>query len=167
MATFYESITPEQQALIEQARVFFVATAAPDLSKGPDDSGAINMSPKGSNLLQVIGPSQIAYLDYAGSGNETARHIQMGSPITLMVCSFDENAAIVRLYGRAAIEPVETSSLGARLLAVAPPEAQRPLKIRQVINVHIEKTMTSCGYGVPIMSYGEDRSKHERGRRYK
>jgi hypothetical protein len=36
-----------------------------------------------------------------------------------------------------------------------------------VIEVEIEKTMTSCGYGVPIMSFVRDRGTAERGRRYK
>lgn len=167
MATFFDHITLEQATLIAHAPVFFVATADPAGASGVDGAGPINLSPKGSNRLHVIDPQRVAYLDYSGSGNETARHIAMGSPITLMVCSFDSEAAIVRLYGRATISPLEQSALAERLIAAAPPESERPLKLRQIIEVRVEGTMTSCGYGVPIMSFSEQRSKAQRGHRYK
>ena len=168
MATFFDHITAEQAALIANARVFFVATADPALAASGDGAGPVNLSPKGSNLLHVIDERRVAYLDYSGSGNETARHLLAGGPITLMVCSFDaSDAAIVRLYGRASVEPLDASPLAARLLSAAPPESARPLKFRQVIDVTIERTMTSCGYGVPVMIHADDRSKAQRGRRYK
>jgi hypothetical protein len=52
-------------------------------------------------------------------------------------------------------------------MAAAPAEEDRPLKLRQIIDVHVERTMTSCGYGVPLMHFEESRSKAQRGRRYK
>ena len=104
MATYYPSITDEQADLIQQAPLFFVATAAPTPEATSDNVGPINLSPKGGVPLHILDPHRVAYLDYAGSGDETARHTLAGSPITIMVCSFDaENAAIIRLYGRATI----------------------------------------------------------------
>src|SRR5512136_1816908 len=98
MATYHSSVTPEQAALIRSAPLFFVASADPSLAKGPGDIGPVNLSPKGGVRLQIISPKRVAYLDYPGSGNETARHAAAGGPITIMVCSFDEgDAAIVRL----------------------------------------------------------------------
>jgi hypothetical protein len=167
MATFYDHITQEQATLIAGAQVFFVATAAPDFAEGADGAGPINLSPKGSHLPQVLSPTRIAYIDYSGSGNETARHIGLGSPITLMLCSFDADAAIVRLYGRAEIRPLDGAPEFAALLAAAPPEKDQPLKTRQIIDVHVTRTMTSCGYGVPLMHFSEDRAKTQRGRRFK
>jgi hypothetical protein len=38
---------------------------------------------------------------------------------------------------------------------------------RQVIEVAVENTMTSCGYGVPIMKLVRQRRTVDRGRRYK
>ena len=38
---------------------------------------------------------------------------------------------------------------------------------RQVIEVEIDNTMTSCGYGVPVMQLVRDRRVADRGRRYK
>ena len=39
--------------------------------------------------------------------------------------------------------------------------------IRQVIVLDVESTMTSCGYGVPVMEFVRHRGPEGRGRRYK
>lgn len=166
MATFYPSITDEQAALISSAAVFFVATADPNLEAGPNGAGPVNVSPRGGTSLHILSANRIAFLDYAGSGNETARHSLAGGPITVMVCSFDgEDAAVVRLYGKARITALADSPLADRLLEHPAEEIKLPM--RQVIEVEIESTMTSCGYGVPVMSFVRDRSVADRGRRYK
>ena len=51
MATYYPAITDEQAALIKSAPMFFVATADPQLAKGPHGVGAVNLSPKGDSLF--------------------------------------------------------------------------------------------------------------------
>jgi Pyridoxamine 5'-phosphate oxidase len=166
LATYYSSITPEQAALIKHAPLFFVATAAPDFRATSDQVGPVNLSPKGGVPLHVIDDHRVAYLDYAGSGNETAEHLGAGSPITLMVCSFEEDsAAIVRLYGTARVVPIEHSEVAPLLLAHAAQELK--LAMRQVIDVTVEKTGTSCGYGVPVMDFVRERGTRDRSRRYK
>ena len=166
MARSNTSITDEQAALIESSPLFFVATADPGLASGPDAIGPVNLSPKGGTPLHVLGPNRVAYLDYRGSGNETARHTNAGGPITVMVCSFEEeNAAIVRLYGTASATPLEQSPL-ASLLAEQP-AAELKLTERQVIEVEVDRTVTSCGFGVPVMSFVRERTVDDRGRRYK
>jgi hypothetical protein len=83
-----------------------------------------------------------------------------------MVCSFDEdNAAIVRLYGTARVTPLEGSPLADVLLER--PAAELKLPERQVIEIDVDRTLTSCGYGVPIMSFARERTVANRGRRYK
>ena len=73
----------------------------------------------GASTLHILGPNRVAYLDYRGSGNETARHCTAGGPITVMVCSFDEgDAAIVRLFGKARATPFESSPLAPLLRPV-------------------------------------------------
>src|SRR2546421_6954439 len=145
MATYHASITDEQAALIRGATMFFVASADPQLASGPNEVGPVNVSPKGGVPLHILGPNRVAYLDYRGSGNETARHCAAGGPITLMVCSFEEgDAAIVRLFGRAHATPVSDSPIAQLLLEQ--PAAKLKGSARQVIEVEIDKTMTSCGY---------------------
>jgi hypothetical protein len=166
MATYHPSITDEQEALIHGATMFFVASADPQLACGPDNVGPVNVSPKGGVSLHILGPNRVAYLDYRGSGNETARHCAAGGPITVMVCSFEEeNAAIVRLFGRARVTSLAESPLAELLLER--PAAELKGSPRQVIEVEIEHTMTSCGYGVPVLKLVRQRRTVDRGRRYK
>jgi len=166
MATYHPSITDEQAALIRSAAMFFVASADPQLANGPNEVGPVNVSPKGGVSLHILGPNRVAYLDYRGSGSETARHCAAGGPITVMVCSFEEDAAaIVRLFGRARATPLDGSPLAQLLLQH--PAAELKGAARQVIVVEIEQTMTSCGYGVPVMKLVRERRIADRGRRYK
>jgi hypothetical protein len=165
MATYHPSITDEQAALIRNATMFFVASADPQLAGG-DGTGPVNVSPKGGVPLHILGPNRVAYLDYRGSGNETARHCAAGGPVTVMICSFEEeDAAIVRLFGRATATPLAESPL-ATVLRRTEMEAMKGAP-RQVIEVEIESTMTSCGFGVPVMKLVRQRRVADRGRRYK
>lgn len=166
MADYFDSITDKQADLIRQAPVFFVATADPELAPGDHNVGPVNVSPKGGVPLHVLDDHRIAYLDYTGSGNETARHSTAGGPITVMVCSFDqEDAAVVRLYGHATVTPLAESPLAGQLLA--DPADEIALPERQAIVVEVESTVTSCGYGVPMMTFDAQRTVRNRGRRYK
>ena len=165
MATSYTRITDEQAEMIRSAPVFFVGSA--DFGGGKDgEIDAVNVSPKGGVPLHIISPNRVAYLDYTGSGNETARHSDAGSPVTVMVCAFEEeNAGIVRLYGRARAMPVEDSPLAELVLERQADDIALPM--RQVIDIQVEKTSTSCGYGVPIMTFERERTVGDRGRLYK
>jgi hypothetical protein len=166
MATYHPSITDEQAALIRNARLFFVASADAHLAAGPNDVGPVNVSPKGGLPLHILGPNRVAYLDYRGSGNETARHSAAGGPITVMICSFEAgDAAIVRLFGKACVTPLADSPLADLMLQH--PAQELTGSARQVIEVEVEKTMTSCGYGAPVMHFVRDRRVVDRGRRYK
>ena len=83
-----------------------------------------------------------------------------------MVCSFEDgDAGIVRLYGHARIAELDDSPLARQMLET--PAQELTYKPRQVIEVNIEKTQTSCGYGVPIMALLRERRVADRGRKYK
>ncbi|HEX5369514.1 MAG TPA: pyridoxamine 5'-phosphate oxidase family protein [Dehalococcoidia bacterium] len=166
MATYHNCITDEQADLIRNSQIFFVASVAPDLSKGAQGQGPVNLSPKGGTPLHVIDANRVAYIDYTGSGNETARHSLAGGPVTLMVMSMDgEDAAVVRLFGHARLTPVEESPLSELLVGSTADGIELP--VRQAIDVTIESTVTSCGYGVPVFDFVSQRVRAERGRRYK
>lgn len=166
MAKWYDHIIDEQADLIKSAPLFFVATADPDPTSRPADTSNVNVSPKGGSSLHILDANHVAYLDYTGSGNETARHSIAGGPITVMVCSFDEeNAAIVRLYGTATVTPLEDSPIADQLLGASAEDIA--LAARQVVDIIIERTQTSCGYGVPVMTLQRERTVSDRGKRYK
>ena len=149
MADWYDHIDDERRAFIERQHLFFVATAPTQ----PDD-GYANLSPKGRNLLRVLDPKLVGYLDYPGSGNETARHTGDGGPITIMLTSFDATAGTLRLYGRGRAVDLDHSDL--RRHRDAFKDDLHPY-VRQAIFVDVEKVQTSCGYSIPRMSYVSER----------
>jgi len=163
--SYHDELTDNQIRLIESSRVFFVGSTDPTLESGPERIGPLNLSPKGGLKLHIIDRTTVAFLDFGGSGDETARHAGLGGPVTVMVCSFEKDeAAIVRLYGKASTKPVSESPLAIRLLEeIDGPPLMRP---RQIIEVNIFRTQTSCGYGVPVMEFVRDRVKEDRGRNY-
>jgi hypothetical protein len=105
----------------------------------------------------------VAYLDYPGSGNETARHAAAGGPITIMVCAFDaDNAAIVRLLARH-MSLVRQIAAGRRTRAESTRNQKAP---RQVIEIEIEQTMTSAAMALPVMTFVQrDGDRSNRGRK--
>ena len=89
-----------------------------------------------------------------------------GGPITLMVMSMTgDDAAIVRLFGHATVGPAEESPLADIVLGAKADNIELP--IRQVVDVAVESTQTSCGYGVPVFEFVKQRVRSERGRRFK
>ena len=165
MSKFFDRITAEQAELLRTAPLFFIASAGPGLSEGPQGEGAVNVSPKGAASLHVISDRRVAYLDMPGSGNETARHAIAGGPVTLMVCAFDaDEAAIVRLYGHARVMSLEQCPYAETLLST---RSDPMSAVRQVVEFDVERTMTSCGYGVPVMTLARARRREDRGQRYK
>lgn len=154
MATWHDSIDETLKTFIERQHMFFVATAPAD-----GEGGYPNLSPKGRTLLRVLGPNLVGYVDYPGSGNETAKHIRQGSRVTLMFCSFERETGVVRLFGQG------------RVVRVGDPEMERYREtfasdfhpyVRQMFLVEVEKAQRSCGYGVPLMEFTRDRETMDR-----
>ncbi len=154
MADWFDAIDEERRAQIEGQPLFFVATA-------PSDPGAgfANLSPKGRSPLRVLTPKLIGYLDYPGSGNETARHTDENGRITLMVCSFGKRPGIVRLYGQGRAVAVDDAEFLRHLEAF---RAELHPYVRQAFLIDIEKLQTSCGYAVPRMDYVGERDTLDR-----
>lgn len=149
MAAWFDQIDDERKAFIERQHLFFVATAPSD-----PESGFPNLSPKGRNLLRVLGPNLVGYVDYPGSGNETARHTDDNGRITIMLCSFEATAGIVRLYGRGRRVDLDDPDLRRYREAFA---GDLHPYVRQAFFVDVEKVQTSCGYAVPRMQYAGER----------
>lgn len=143
------TMTDELKSFMESQNVYFVATAP------LDGNGHINCSPKGgSGSFRVIDENRVAYLDYVGSGIETVAHIKENGRIVVMFASFGERPMIARIHGRGAV--VETGSARYDELIGEFPNS---FGSRAIIEIDVERVSTSCGYGVPHMSYQMDRSK--------
>src|ERR687893_2808465 len=94
MARTYEEIDAALGEWIARQPLFFVATAP------LAGDGHVNVSPKGPiGTLRVLGPRQVAYLDYSGSGAETVAHLRENGRIVVMLCAFEGPPKIVRLHG--------------------------------------------------------------------
>ncbi len=135
-----ELIDSELAAWIGKQPVFFVATAP--LSA----AGHVNTSPKGGNSFRILGPKEVVYHDYTGSGAETAAHLKENGRIVIMFCAFEGPPRILRLHGRGeVIEPGHARF--AEMAAHFPPHPGT----RSFIRVEVSRVATSCGHGVPLM----------------
>ena len=144
MADFYDALTEKQIEFIGKQHMFFISTA--------QATGRINLSPKGLDNFRVLSPNKVAYLDMMGSGNETCAHIQNDGRATIMLCSFDQNPVILRIYGRGeVIGP--TDPQWAELI----PQFTEYHAQRQIVILNVESTQDSCGWAVPRYDFAEER----------
>ncbi len=141
-------LTAGQIDFVESQPMFFVATAAPE--------GRVNLSPKGMDSLRVLDERRVVWLNLTGSGNETAAHVAANGRMTLMFMSITDQPLILRIYGTArAVHPRDRD--WADLLSMFPTMGGS----RQIFDLAIEKTASSCGTGVPIMSVDAVRGDEE------
>ena len=146
MSHQFENINPELRAWIAQQRIFFVATAP----VSPD--GHINVSPKGGDAFRVLGPLEVAYQDYTGSGAETAAHLRENGRVVVMFCAFDGPPKIVRLHGHGTVFTPEHGRF--HELAVHFP--QNP-GTRAIVHIAVNRVSSSCGYSVPFFEFRNPR----------
>ena len=144
MADFFDALNDRHAEMIGKQSVFFVATAA--------DGARINLSPKGYDAFRILSPTQVAYLDLGGSGNETHAHIAADGGITLMFCNFQQPALILRIYGHGRAVLPQDREWGplATHFTLLP-------GTRQIFVIDIESIQTSCGWGVPVMTLENER----------
>jgi hypothetical protein len=147
MAKQFERIEPAHAAFIGQQHIFFTASAAP--------TGRVNVSPWEIGALRVLGPNAVAYLDQTGSGNEAAAHLRLANRLTIMFCGFENVPMIMRLYGQATVLPRGTPEY--EVLLAAAFDNLEPPGARQIVRQDIDLVQTSCGYGVPLFDYKEER----------
>ncbi|MFE5321232.1 pyridoxamine 5'-phosphate oxidase family protein [Paenibacillus sp. NPDC056579] len=146
MGKQFPSMLPEHEEFIRKQRIFFVGSAPLDAE------GHVNLSPKGHDVFRIFSPTEVAYLDLTGSGNETSAHVEENGRLTLMFIAFEGPPMILRLYGTGRVilpEMPEWDELAGHfdLLAGA----------RQIIYSNIHAVKTSCGYSVPFFDYSGER----------
>jgi hypothetical protein len=146
MSNIRDCIDTQLAAWIEKLHVFFVATAP--LSQ----SGHINCSPKGGDSFRILGPMEVAYQDYTGSGAETASHLRENGRIVVMFCAFAGKPDIVRLHGIGEVlTPVDS-----HYEALAERFPHNP-GTRAIVRIQVSRIATSCGYSVPLYQFEADR----------
>ena len=147
MAKEFSELSGYHRAFIAAQHFFFTASAA--------EKTRVNMSPRSTDLLRVLGPNTVCYLDLTGSGNETAAHIKAGGNLTLMFCAVSGPPLILRLYGRGTVIPLGSNEYDE--LIAKEYTGVVPLGARQIIRIDFDLVKTSCGFGVPLMHYVGER----------
>ncbi len=136
---------------LQRQHIFFAATAP--LSP----SGHVNCSPKGGDCFRVLGPMEVAYLDYTGSGAETAAHLRENGRIVLMFCAFEGMPNVVRLHGQG--EALTKDDAGYEALTALFPANPGT---RAVVRISVSRVSTSCGFSVPLMDFCAQRDTLDR-----
>jgi hypothetical protein len=151
MSKRHETITSDILAWIREQRMFFVATA-PSAS-----DGHINVSPKGGDSFRVLGPLEVVYQDFTGSGAETAAHARENGRIVIMFCAFQGPPKIVRIHGYATLVTAEDPRYAefAELFSVNP-------GTRAFVHIRVDRVSDSCGYSVPLYQYQGQRETLDR-----
>ncbi len=144
-------------------KVMFIASAPYE--------GRVNVSPKSARELRVLGGgSTVAYLDYTGSGAETAAHLAENGRLTFMFVAFEGSPKIVRLYGRGEVVMPQ------RLFSSETDQDHQVRELREafglrderdwpaadgarcVVRMIIDRASQSCGYSIPkVRVIGEAR----------
>lgn len=145
MGKQFSGLNEDHREFISTQKMFFVGTAVQE--------GRVNISPKGMDTFKVVDSNKIVWMNLTGSGNETAAHLIKNNRMTIMFCAFEGKPLILRLYGTAKVfHPRDKEYQHYNSLFVNIPGA------RQIIEMNIDLVQNSCGFGVPLMTYKEDRS---------
>jgi len=142
MAKEFLCIDEKIASWIAEQSMFFVATAPLDAQ------GHVNCSPKGLDTLRILGPNELAYLDFPGSGVETISHVKENSRITIMMCAFRGPPKIYRFHGLGHVyEPGDPVFEDLRDQFPTQPVC------RAIIKVSLSRISDSCGFGVPLLGF--------------
>ncbi len=115
--------------------------------------GCINLSPKGLDSFKIMNENRVLWLNLTGSGNETGTHLANDGRMTIMFCAFEGPPMILRLYGTAEVYH-DYDVFWEEHISLFPEIAGS----RQLIDMKVELVQTSCGMGVPLMVYKEQRT---------
>jgi hypothetical protein len=142
MSQPYEHITSELTSWIAEQRLFFVATAP--LAR----EGHVNLSPKGGDSFRVLGPLEVVYQDYTGSGAETAAHLRENGRIVVMFCALAGAPKILRLHGHGTVLAPGDARF-AEMESLFPPHPGT----RAFIHIAVTRVVDSCGWAVPVFDF--------------
>ena len=104
------------------------------------------------DTFRCLDNKTVVFLNLTGSGNETAAHLVENGRMTIMFCSFSEKPLTLRLYGQGRV----IHSRDAEWSKLYPLFEPLP-GVRQIILLEIDSVQTSCGFGVPVYEFKEER----------
>lgn len=137
------SLTQEDRKFIAEQKMFFISSCS---------GKEVNLSPRGYDCFRVIGDNEAVFLDYAGSGNRTARDVDADGEVTVMFCSFGPSPLILRLFCKGELIDKEDKALQDLFHF-------RDLKgMRRFVRLHIYCVEHSCGMSVPQYDFVSERN---------
>ena len=144
MSEKFTEIREQHREFVEQQKIFFVGTAAPQ--------GRVSVSPKGMDTLRVLRSNRVVWLNLSGAENEAAAHLLEDDRMTLMFCAFEGVPLILRLFGHSrVIHPRDVE--WDELFALFPPIPGA----RQIMDMNVDLVLASCGKGVPYFDFVGER----------
>ncbi len=152
MAKQYPSLNNDLSDFIKRQNIFFTASGTKD--------SHINLSPRSTECLRIINENTAVYHDKTGSSNETAAHMKADGRLTIMFCSFEGPPKILRLYGQG--EVLHRNSEEYKTIIEKSFNSQTYPGARQIIRLNFDLVQTSCGFGVPLFDYQDDRDNLDR-----
>ena len=146
MGKQYKCLRKVDINFIQKQKLFYISSCA---------EHEVNLSPKGYESIYVIDSSALYMLDYLGSGNRTARDISQDGELTILFNAFEEKPKILRCFCKGEVISKEKKEFASAVSFFK----EDPKAIRQIFKLNIYAVESSCGMGVPIMKYQEERSE--------
>ena len=145
MGKRYDKLSDEDKAFIKNQHLFFIASAS--------NNGEVNLSPRGYDCFRVMGDNEAVFMDYAGSGNRTARDIEANGEVTVLFVSFDKEPLNLRLFCKGSLIDKEDKATRALF------EGVDFTGMRRFVKLHVYCVEHSCGMSVPFYEYKGERNE--------
>lgn len=144
MGKQYKTLSRHDIEFIKQQKLFYIASCS---------NKEVNLSPRGYDSIYVADESTLYMIDYLGSGNRTARDIGLNGEITLMFNAYEGKPKILRCFCKG--ECIQKSDRAFKEASSYFTEDMNA--IRHIFKFNIYALESSCGMGVPLMEYKQDR----------
>jgi len=139
-----KSLSTADIEFIKEQKLFYIASCS---------KHEVNLSPRGYESIHVIDENSLYMIDYLGSGNRTARDIGEDGEITIVFNAFEGKPKIVRCFCKGDVILKDNPEF-----TTASEFFSEDMKaVRQILKFNVYAVETSCGMGVPIMKYEEER----------
>jgi len=142
----YKSLSSHDMNFIQKQKLFFIASCSDQ---------EVNLSPRGYESLYIKDENTLYMIDFLGSGNRTASDISKDGEITLMFTAFEGKPKILRCFCKG--ECITKDDVNFKEVSAFFSEDMRG--IRHIFKFNIYALESSCGMGVPIMEFKQDRQE--------
>ena len=144
MGKQYAKLNDNDIEFIKKQQLFYIASCS---------NHEVNLSPRGYDSLHVEDANTVYMIDYLGSGNRTARDIGEDGEVTLVFNAFEGAPKILRCFCKGEVILKDND----KFENISKNFTVDMNGIRQMFIFTIYAVETSCGAGVPLMDYKEER----------